>query len=390
MMEEELKLRNPTDEVEAFENEASPEKVAATSESKTPTNTEKEETVPPDAFNDSFPDDFNLSGTIETTVMEDLSMYSKYKRSNPAENSIANYRPRENSSKDSVVEEESEEEADENVTGTGSNSNCEHEQVIVIDSSDDDDRLLRNLDVKSTPKTPNTRRFFSKSRSFGSNERGPRRSERKREGSLDLDDLNSSELRPRDQCSSDHETSVFDDAFEEAERLQRDFRGMSTPELNNELNKYGVKPQSKRIRAIRLLEHLRDELRSAARSESDDDEEPPLKKVSQSEGNDLPKSQNSDNSPVDFTYLEEVESDAADDEAVESSRDLRQSFLRLMRKDDELYKRILTYQPLDLESLRQTLKSQGVKFKAADLIRLLDEECITFKVPQKKPRKKRY
>ncbi|GFV17618.1 BTB domain-containing protein [Trichonephila clavipes] len=56
---------------------------------------------------------------------------------------------------------------------------------------------------------------------------------------------------------------------------------------------------------------------------------------------------------------------------------------------DELYKKVLTYTPLNLMELQCELKENGIRVSVKKLMDYLDEQCITFTCPRKEEYKKK-
>ncbi|XP_043277584.1 uncharacterized protein [Venturia canescens] len=182
----------------------------------------------------------------------------------------------------------------------------------------------------------------------------------------------------------------------------RNYDEMDTPELKQELDKYGIKPQ-KRKRARQLLKHIYNELHQKVPAtspatnaldnsvEEDDDEEPPPKRtgrisahtLSDSESDrDIALSQESLLSSGSSIIPEEVEFPEVNGspKAVAEPISIKKAFVELMKTDKKLHAQVLTYDPLPFETLYSTLKAQGLKCKQNDLMDFLDEECITFQV----------
>ncbi|KAF6775000.1 hypothetical protein AHF37_05276 [Paragonimus kellicotti] len=58
--------------------------------------------------------------------------------------------------------------------------------------------------------------------------------------------------------------------------------------------------------------------------------------------------------------------------------ELKAAILNYIRANEELYLNVLTYTPIDFDSLHQTLKSTGLHIAARKLMDILDEQCVTF------------
>lgn len=61
----------------------------------------------------------------------------------------------------------------------------------------------------------------------------------------------------------------------------------------------------------------------------------------------------------------------------ESAVSIKDAFLRLIETNKDLHNKVLTYEPLPLESLHSTLKLNGLKCKLNALMDFLDEQVST-------------
>ncbi|KAA3679914.1 uncharacterized protein DEA37_0000764 [Paragonimus westermani] len=69
-----------------------------------------------------------------------------------------------------------------------------------------------------------------------------------------------------------------------------------------------------------------------------------------------------------------------------ASVDLKAAVLNYIRANGDLYLNVLTYTPIDFDSLHQTLKDGGLHIAARKLMDILDEQCVTFTL-RNRPRK---
>lgn len=182
-----------------------------------------------------------------------------------------------------------------------------------------------------------------------------------------------------------------------------DYSSMDTPKLHAELKKYGLKIQ-KRKRAARLLSYIYDELHpivsetsNGVQSElsiiSSEDDEPPMKKVNHIDNDgdyqsQLALSQEKDTQKPSIIINEEMQ---FDDIELSPTKDnatcIKDAFLKLLNVNKELHNKILTYEPLCINSLHAILKTSGFVCKINTLMDFLDEQCITFYVQDAKQRK---
>ncbi|EZA47155.1 Structure-specific endonuclease subunit SLX4 [Ooceraea biroi] len=190
------------------------------------------------------------------------------------------------------------------------------------------------------------------------------------------------------------------------------YNSMSSPELHKEMKKYGLKIQ-KRSRAVKLLSHIYNELHplipttevipeeKVTEISSDEDDGPPKKKRNVEdnyvekpdnvEGNDdeLLCSQDSNKSINSLKDRVSKEMEFYETESyppLENSSDITKAFTKLINLDKALYNKILQYEPINIEELRSTLRTHGFKCKLPNLMSFLDEQCITFYVPEQSSR----
>ncbi|KAG5323402.1 SLX4 endonuclease, partial [Pseudoatta argentina] len=190
------------------------------------------------------------------------------------------------------------------------------------------------------------------------------------------------------------------------------YNDMSTPELHKEMKKYGLKVQ-KRSRAVKLLTHIYNELHPLVPEKtigqqvteiSSDGEEPPLKKRnvddnslekssnSEDSENELPCSQDSNDSvsSTKETLNKEMEFYEIESSSVlENSSNITEAFMKLINIDKALYNKILQYEPVNINHLRCMLQIHGFKCKLPNLMNFLDQQCITFYLPEQNAKRTR-
>ncbi|GIY64700.1 hypothetical protein CDAR_302602 [Caerostris darwini] len=96
----------------------------------------------------------------------------------------------------------------------------------------------------------------------------------------------------------------------------------------------------------------------------------------------------SSNSREENGYNFEMSSDFSDSsqpESKEKSGQIREYIL----SNDDLYKRVLTYTPLNLAEFQHELKENGISVGVQKLMDYLDEQCITFTMPRKEEYRKK-
>ncbi|GAB1861308.1 Structure-specific endonuclease subunit SLX4 [Camponotus japonicus] len=192
--------------------------------------------------------------------------------------------------------------------------------------------------------------------------------------------------------------------------------GMKTPELNKEMKKYGLKVQ-KRGRAVKLLTHIYNELhplvpiaeitsiQEVTEISSDEDEGPPSKKRNV-DNNSLEKLNNPEDSDDKVLCSPNSDSDVSsgqnsigkemelsDTESLpENPSNITEAFTGLLNVDKDLHNKILQYEPVNIKELHHTLRTHGFKCKFSNLMDYLDEQCITFYMPEQgaRTRRKKY
>lgn len=118
----------------------------------------------------------------------------------------------------------------------------------------------------------------------------------------------------------------------------------------------------------------------------------PVDKV---EGSGTVSSDNSDQEDTEFgdcTIL--IEDDAITASQQVSGGDLKEKLACYIRDNKELFKKVLQFQPLELVSLHQQIKSDGISCSLGKLVDFLDQQCITFttagsRQPWRRGRKKK-
>ncbi|GFS94735.1 BTB domain-containing protein [Nephila pilipes] len=71
------------------------------------------------------------------------------------------------------------------------------------------------------------------------------------------------------------------------------------------------------------------------------------------------------------------------------SKDVSKLISEYISSNDELYKKVLTYMPLNLMELQNELEENGISVSVKKLTDFLDEQCITFTCPRKEEYKKK-
>ncbi|XP_015178904.1 PREDICTED: GRIP and coiled-coil domain-containing protein PFC0235w-like isoform X2 [Polistes dominula] len=182
---------------------------------------------------------------------------------------------------------------------------------------------------------------------------------------------------------------------------------MNTPEHHKEMEKYGLKNQS-RNKTIKLLTYIYNELHPTI--DLCETMNTNTQKINNAYEKSQKKRQNADISSSDEDNNTEYECsttllkkwDSNYDKRIESSGkslymienfvklddcvNMKEAFAKLMEFNKDLHNKILQYEPLNVKWLYQLLKTSGFKCKINDVIDFLDEQCITFNIPENKMR----
>lgn len=106
--------------------------------------------------------------------------------------------------------------------------------------------------------------------------------------------------------------------------------------------------------------------------------------VTSVDGNDSSFSSQSSSSCEFGATFESAGEDEEGEEAVSASQaavqaaDTGEAVRRYIRSTPALYRKVLTYQPLELAELQAELKQNGVRVATGKLLDVLDTHCITF------------
>ncbi|XP_058805698.1 uncharacterized protein LOC131672475 isoform X2 [Phymastichus coffea] len=175
---------------------------------------------------------------------------------------------------------------------------------------------------------------------------------------------------------------------------------IDTPNLQKELKKFGLKPQS-RTKATALLTHIYKEIhsqplapqkRTSNMDSLSEEYEPPAKRrqcdkratknIDTTNEHYSKTGKRSDDCTI---IAEEMDFDDPDVASIfENPVSIKDAFFKLIKTNRELYNQVLTYEPLTLETLHSMLKQNGFKCQFNNLMDFLDEQCITFQVKANK------
>ncbi|XP_061685272.1 structure-specific endonuclease subunit SLX4 isoform X2 [Syngnathoides biaculeatus] len=211
------------------------------------------------------------------------------------------------------------------------------------------------------------------------------------------------------------------------------YSDMDTPELKNELNRFGVRALPKRQMILKLKEihHYTHQLVSSdsedegpcagpaaqtrghpskstaavsrpvssrqkilfkdpkvpssispAKHNLEEEEMEPLTNSQDSNASSATSSEESERHNPELCLSSGGDSDSdvgiSASQAATNLKDRLQALRRFILSDSDLYTQILQYQPLVLSQLQDRLKAAGIRLGAAKLVNFLDSQCITF------------
>ncbi|KAL3879267.1 hypothetical protein ACJMK2_031569, partial [Sinanodonta woodiana] len=152
---------------------------------------------------------------------------------------------------------------------------------------------------------------------------------------------------------------------------------MSTPLLKKEMDRYGVKPLSKK----RMLLILQEIYQKTHQYETDSEVDVGDTDNSTSQEEKCPSSsQESDISEViEESFMEEkyTENDVPFSPQ-KRGENLTQMMMKFIQDHPEIHIRMLMYEPLELDWLKKQMLDAGIKCSVDKLMNFLDEKCITF------------
>ncbi|KAK2585520.1 hypothetical protein KPH14_010166 [Odynerus spinipes] len=221
--------------------------------------------------------------------------------------------------------------------------------------------------------------------------------------SVDNDNFKS-ECNKQDNYKSNEKNRLF--TVTETYISPPNYDVMGTPELHKEIKKYGLKIQNRK-RSIKLLTYIYNELHPTIDSCETpnasigniyhDDEKPPRKR--QKTDAKLSNKYNNIEYEYNLSSLQSLDSDDYSKKiditteanvntesliALNDCTSVNEAFFKLINFKKDLHNPILRYEPLNLELIHCMLKIGGFKCKINALMDFLDEQCITFYLPESK------
>lgn len=170
-----------------------------------------------------------------------------------------------------------------------------------------------------------------------------------------------------------------------------DYATMHTPELRDQLQRFGVRrlPRSK---AVNVLNRIYDETHPLV-PETPPRPVPSRQEVNAGDGREYRKEQSVRSSPSEWfpgsgtadeePYRYHVSSSSGEDGDSDSSdAGINEQLGNFFKRNAELLESVLTYEPIDFQNLRLSLKEANIRISSKSLINYLDEQCITFTMPR--------
>ncbi|XP_050073530.1 structure-specific endonuclease subunit SLX4 [Anopheles maculipalpis] len=173
------------------------------------------------------------------------------------------------------------------------------------------------------------------------------------------------------------------------------YEDMSTPEIERELFKYGLK-SLQRSKAIRVLNYLFDAMHPYVMLVERQDKNLPIARKEhtfpEEEGSNQQKNQISTACTsivlkmprrcafkLDVTVTEYFLPSKPRKKMAWCAVPLHISFFNLVSESESLQRQILRYEPINLDDIYAMLKEAGMRYETNDLIAFLDKHCITFR-----------
>ncbi|XP_077559913.1 mutagen-sensitive 312 isoform X1 [Haemaphysalis longicornis] len=171
-----------------------------------------------------------------------------------------------------------------------------------------------------------------------------------------------------------------------------DYAAMQTPELRDQLQRFGVR-RLPRTRAVNVLNRIYDETHPLV---PETPPRPPVssrQEVNAGDGREYRKEQSARSGPSEWfpgsgsadeePYRYHVSSSSGEDGGSDSSdAGIKEQLGNFFKRNTELLESVLTYEPIDFQKLRLSLKEASIRISSKSLINYLDEQCITFTMPR--------
>ncbi|XP_066592232.1 putative leucine-rich repeat-containing protein DDB_G0290503 [Prorops nasuta] len=226
----------------------------------------------------------------------------------------------------------------------------------------------------------------------------------KSEGNFFTNKINNKETEETDSdndSSFDEQKSLNDIAYSkymihQNDTITVDYNLMSTPDLQKEMKKYGLKAHT-RPRAVKLLTYIFEELYPFANYAFNTETEEKLyllntkstQKANCRSATKKSLTKTNEKKSLNKRKMRTASNDNEADSSITDRMIVKEKFFQFLRENEDLHNNILRFNPINLSWLFNALKAEGLKCKRHDLIKFLDDQCITF-VDTKKNKTKRH
>lgn len=173
---------------------------------------------------------------------------------------------------------------------------------------------------------------------------------------------------------------------------QPDYRAMHTPELRDQLQRFGVR-KLPRKQAVNVLSRIYDETHPLVpetpvritfprqgMNTSDDRNYRSEQLLRSSRSEQFSGSASITEEPSHYSVSSR--SSGEDGSSSDSDSDVKEQLRRFFERNTELSESILMYEPIDFQMLHLNLKQANIRISSKSLINYLDEQCITFTMPR--------
>lgn len=173
---------------------------------------------------------------------------------------------------------------------------------------------------------------------------------------------------------------------------QPDYRAMHTPELRDQLQRFGVR-KLPRKQAVNVLSRIYDETHPLVpetpvritfprqgMNTSDDRNYRSEQLLRSSRSEQFSGSASITEEPSHYSVSSR--SSGEDGSSSDSDSDVKEQLRRFFQRNTELSESILMYEPIDFQMLHLNLKQANIRISSKSLINYLDEQCITFTMPR--------
>uniref|UniRef100_A0A131XLA5 Structure-specific endonuclease subunit SLX4 n=1 Tax=Hyalomma excavatum TaxID=257692 RepID=A0A131XLA5_9ACAR len=171
-----------------------------------------------------------------------------------------------------------------------------------------------------------------------------------------------------------------------------DYRAMQTPELRDQLQRFGVR-KLPRKQAVNVLNRIYDETHPLVpetpvritfpRRGMNAGDDRDYRSGQMLTGDEAGRFSGSSSANEELShYSVSSRSSGEDGSCSDSDTDIKEQLRRFFERNTELSESILMYEPIDFQKLHLNLKQANIRISSKSLINYLDEQCITFTMPR--------